>query len=180
MTLAVVRTNRAVRSAAFAYCVLPIGLYLWERGAGTTAWLLLAAQFFVYPQLVYWRAARSAHPARAELDNLLLDAALLGAWVAYLGFPVWISYALLSGAMLNAAVNRGWQGAALSLGCSALGAGLWAAVGGLHFMPQTSLSVTILALAGSFGYTTAIGVVVWTQTRRLTAARHELAGSEER
>jgi PAS domain S-box-containing protein len=175
-----VRTNRVVRTAAFAYCVLPIGLYLWERGAGTAAWLLLPLQFLVYPQLVYFRAARSAHPTRAELDNLLLDAALLGAWAAYLGFPVWITYALLAAAMLNAAVNRGWQGAALSLGSSALGAGLWAAVGGLRFTPDTSPWVTFLAVAGSLAYTSAVGCVVWMQTRRLGSARQELARSEER
>src|SRR5439155_12731321 len=96
--------------------------YPGERDAGTAAWALLALQFFLYPQLVYSRAARSAHPTRAELDNLFLDAALLGAWAAYLGFPIWISYALLAAAMLNAAVNRGWGGAVLALGASASGA----------------------------------------------------------
>src|SRR4051812_29394192 len=127
---ALVSTNRGIRSAAFAFCVLPIGLYLAERDAGALAWLAVALQFLLYPQLVYWRAARSVHPTRAELDNLYLDAALLGGWVGYLGFPVWISYALISAAMLNAAVNRGWRGAALSLACSAAGAGLWVALGG--------------------------------------------------
>ncbi|HEY3077125.1 MAG TPA: PAS domain S-box protein [Burkholderiales bacterium] len=181
MTLpALVRTNRVVRSAAFAYCVLPIGLYLWERDAGRAAWALVAAQFFVYPQLVYWRAARSAHPTRAELDNLFLDAALLGAWAAYLGFPIWITYALLAAAMLNAAVNRSWQGAALALGSSAIGAGLWVAVGGLRLTPDTSPWVTFLSVAGSVAYTSMVGFVVWKQTRRLGTARHDLARSEER
>jgi PAS domain S-box-containing protein len=181
MTLpALVRTNRVVRSAAFAYCVLPIGLYLWERDAGRAAWALVAAQFFVYPQLVYWRAARSAHPTRAELDNLFLDAALLGAWAAYLGFPIWITYALLAAAMLNAAVNRSWQGAALALGSSAIGAGLWVAVGGLRVTPETSPWVTFLSVAGSVAYTSMVGFVVWKQTRRLGTARHDLARSEER
>src|SRR5947209_20610226 len=135
---ALVRTNRVVRTAAFAYCVVPIGLYLAERGAGTPAWLLLALQFLVYPQLVYWRAVRSTRPARAELDNLFLDAAFLGAWVAYLGFPLWITYALIAAAMLNAAVNRGWQGLVLALASMALGAGLWAAVGGFTPTLETS------------------------------------------
>jgi hypothetical protein len=35
-----VRTNRVVRSAAFAYCLLPIGLYLAGRDAGGAAWAL--------------------------------------------------------------------------------------------------------------------------------------------
>jgi hypothetical protein len=68
--LHIVRVNRTVRSAAFAYCVLTIGLYLWGRDAGMWAWSLLVLQFIVYPHLVYWRAIRSARPVRAEIDNL--------------------------------------------------------------------------------------------------------------
>ena len=177
---ALVRTNRVVRTAAFAYCILPIGLYLWERGAGAVAWTLFAQQFLVYPQLVYWRAVRSSRPARAELDNLFLDAALLGAWVAYLGFPVWITYSLIAAAMLNAAVNRGAQGAGLSLAASAVGAALWVALGDLRFTPQTSSAVTLLCAAGSLAYVSAVGFVVWTQNRRLAATRDALSRSEER
>ena len=178
--LRLVRTNRAVRTAAFAYCLLPIGLYLWERGAGAAAWTLFAQQFLVYPQLVYWRAIRSTRPARAELDNLFLDAALLGAWVAYLGFPVWISYSLIAAAMLNAAVNRGAQGAGLSLAASAIGAALWVVVGGLQFTPQTSSAVTLLCATGSLAYISAVGFVIWTQNRHLAATRDQLSRSEER
>ena len=177
---ALARTNRLVRAAAFAYCLVPIGLHLAERGAGTTAWVMLALQFLAYPHVVYWRAARSTHPTRAELDNLFLDAAFLGAWVAYLGFPIWITYALIAAAMLNAAVNRGWQGIILALVSSAIGAGLWAAVGGFRFLPDTAPLVTLLCAAGSLGYVSIVGVVVWRQTRRIAATRDELVASEER
>src|SRR3989442_2465797 len=102
---ALVRTNRVVRSAAFAYCVLPIGLYLWERDAGTAAWALLALQFFLYPQLVYWRAARSPHPTRTELDNLFLDSALLAASAADLCFPILITFSLLPAPIPNASLD---------------------------------------------------------------------------
>src|SRR5205823_5497014 len=178
--MALVRTNRVVRAAAFGYCVLPIGLDLAERGVGTAAWVLLALQFIVYPQLVYFRAARSTNPTRAELDNLFLDAAFLGAWVAYLGFPIWITYALIAAAMLNAAVNRGWQGILLAPVSSAIGAGLWAAVGGFRFLPDTAPLVTLLCAAGSLAYVSIVGLVVWRQTRRIAATRDELAASEER
>ncbi|HYL88555.1 MAG TPA: PAS domain S-box protein [Burkholderiales bacterium] len=178
--LELVRTDRAVRSASFAYAILPIGLYLWGRDAGIWSWTLLLFQFLVYPQLVYWRAIRSARPARAELDNLFLDAAFLGAWVAFLGFPIWITYALISAAALNAAVNRGWQGLALAIVSSAVGAALWAAVGGFTLTLETSHPVTFLAAAGSLAYVSAVGIVVWRQNRRLAAARDELRRSEER
>src|SRR5258708_8508719 len=99
---------------------------------------LFTQQFLVYPQIFYWRAIRSPRPARAELDNLFLDAALLGAWVAYLGFPVWISYSLIAAAMLNAAVNRGAQGPGLSLAATPIAPPLWLLVGHLHFTPPTT------------------------------------------
>ncbi|MGQ0544441.1 MAG: PAS domain S-box protein, partial [Betaproteobacteria bacterium] len=175
-----VHTNFRVRTAAFAYCFIVVGVVLWERGAGALAWTVMALQFLVYPHLLYWRAMLSPRPTRAELDNLFLDSTLLGAWVAYLGFPLWIAYALIAAAMLNAVVNRGAWGAALSLGCSAVGAGLWAVVGGLRFAPETSPWVTFLAAAGSIAYITAVGFVVWTQNRRLAAARDALGASEER
>ncbi len=175
-----VRTNRVVRTAAFAYCLLPIGLYLLERAAGAAPWMLAGLLFGVYPQLVYWRAMRSASPARAELDNLLLDAALLGAWSSYLGFPRWIAFSLIASAMLNAAVNRGMSGVLLSLACSAAGAILVVLIKGFNFEPEMSTSLAILCINGLLVYIAAVGCVVYRQNRRLAAARDALARSEER
>jgi PAS domain S-box-containing protein len=175
-----VRTNRVVRSAAFAYCLLPIGLYLVEERAGAGAWAAAVLLFAVYPQLAYWRAMRSATPLRAELDNLLLDAALLGAWAAYLGFPRWIGFSLIAAAMLNAAVNRGPSGVLLALGCSTAGALLVMVTLGFHFDPDMTPLVSGLCIGGLSAYVAGVGCVVYAQNRRLSAARVRLATSEER
>ncbi|HET7672841.1 MAG TPA: PAS domain S-box protein [Burkholderiales bacterium] len=175
-----VRINHLVRSTAFAWCLMTIGLYLWPRNVGSLAWVLLVAQFVVYPHLVYWRAARSAHPSRAERDNLLLDATLLGAWSAGLGFPMWITFMMISAATLNAVVNRGGIGAALSLACSSLGAVLGVALSGWRFTPDTPTLVTFMCFIGGLAYTCGVGYVVWLQTRGLAAAGDELRRSEER
>ena len=175
-----VRTNRVVRTAAFAYSLLPIGLYLAERRAGAGAWLLAVLLFALYPQLAYWRAVRSVSPARAEVDNLLLDAALLGAWSAYLGFPPALTVALVACAMLSAAVNRGTTGVLLALASSAAGAALVALNNGFYVAPPMDPSLSILFVAGAFAYSAAIGCVVYAQNRRLTAARDALVLGEER
>src|SRR5688572_10287087 len=174
-----VRTNYRVRSAAFFYCFVVVGVLLWERGAGPLAWTLMALQFLVYPHLVYWRERWSKRPNHAERDNLLIDALLLGAWCAALGFPTWISYAFISATTLNAVVNRGAQGFAGSLACSAAGAVLWALVRGVHYTPATSELVTALCVIGVFLYLSAVGYVVYRQNRRLAAGRDELRKSEE-
>jgi hypothetical protein len=74
-----VATDYRVRTGAFLYCALVVGVVLWERRAGPLAWTLLALQFVVYPHIVYLRARVSPRPALAEFGNLYLDALLLGA-----------------------------------------------------------------------------------------------------
>jgi PAS domain S-box-containing protein len=176
-----VQTNHRVRAAAFVFCFAVIGLYLWQRGdAGPLTWALVAVQFLVYPHLLYWRALRSAQPARAELDNLFLDAALLGAWCAELGFPTWITYFFVGATTLNAVVHRGARGAAWALACTLAGAVLWATLRRVEYAPLTSHLVTALCIAGSLCYAVLVGTVVQKQNRRLAAARDALRASEER
>jgi PAS domain S-box-containing protein len=176
-----VHTNHRVRSAAFGFCFAVIGLHLWQRGgAGPLTWALMAAQFLVYPHLLHWRALRSAQPARAELDNLFVDAVLLGAWCAELGFPTWITYFFVGATTLNAVVNRGGRGAGWALACTAAGAVLWATLRRVEYAPLTSHLVTTLCIAGSLCYAVLVGTVVQKQNRRLAGARDALRASEER
>jgi PAS domain S-box-containing protein len=179
-TTTLVRINRAVRTVSFAWCLVTIAIYLAGRSPGYMAWTLLVVQFAIYPQLVYWRALYSDRPNAAERNNLYLDSALLGAWSAYLGFPVWIAWMLIGAATLNAVVNRGLPGLAISVACSALGAGLWIVIDGLRFTPDTTPVVSLLCMVGGIIYTCTIGYVVFKQTHRLAAARDDLAKSEER
>lgn len=174
-----VATNYRVRTGAFLYCALVVGIVLWERRAGPVAWTLLALQFLLYPHIVYLRARYSPQPTRAELDNLLVDALVLGAWCAALGFPTWIVFGMIGATTLNAVVNRGPRGLAWSLVCSAAGALLWTATGSVPYAPATSDLVTALCVFGSFGYLAAVGLVVHRQNRRLAATRDALRRSEE-
>jgi PAS domain S-box-containing protein len=176
-----VQTNHRVRTAAFAYCFAVVAVYWWHQDVtATVPWVMLGLQFLVYPQLVYWRALRSVQPTRAELDNLFLDAVLLGAWCAELGFPTWITYLFVGATTLNAVVNRGARGVAWSLACTIAGAVLWATVRRTEYAPVTSDVVTTMCLAGSLWYAGMVGYVVHKQNRRLAAARDALRASEER
>jgi PAS domain S-box-containing protein len=178
--LGLVRAVYRVRTGAFAWCLATVGVLLWERDAPPLAWALMALQFLVYPHVMYLRSKYSAHPTRAELDNLFLDSALLGAVCAGLGFPTWITFTMIGGTLLNAVVNRGARGFAWALACAAAGAALCVLVLGLYYAPATSGLVTAMCVAGSAGYAIALGHVVHAQNRRLAATRDALAESEER
>jgi PAS domain S-box-containing protein len=175
-----VRTIYAVRTGAFAYCFIALGLLLWERSASPVAWALLAAQFLAYPHLLYLRAQRSKDPKKAELDNLFVDSTLFGAWCGYFGFEPAVTLALVAGSMLNATVNRGIGGGLLSLGFSLVGALAFVVVAGFHYVPDASDLVNVAVGLGILGYTCAVGYVVHRQNRRLVCARDKLKASEER
>lgn len=175
-----VRINYCIRAGSFLYCFLVLALHGWERGLMGPFWVLLVLQFLVYPHLAWWRASRAPDPKRAEVINLYLDGALLGAWIAALHFPAWIAYAALFSVTLNAMVVSGTIGALWALGCFGAGAALWIAGGGFRFSPATSQAVSTLCFVGSLGYSWAVGWVVNRQSRRLAATRDELRSSEER
>ncbi|MFL6574406.1 MAG: PAS domain S-box protein [Burkholderiales bacterium] len=176
----IVRTIYAVRTGAFAYCFLALGLLLWERNAPAPAWAFLAAQFLVYPHLLYLRALKSKRPKHAEFDNLFVDSTLFGAWCAYFGFEPVVTLGLVAGTMLNATVNRGISGGLLSLGFSLVGALALVAAAGFSYAPAASDLVNAALGFGILAYTCAVGYVVYRQNRRLVCTRDKLKASEER
>jgi len=174
-----IHTIYVARAYSFAYIFAALALLSWERGAGPAGWTFLALTFLVFPHLAYRVVLAARDPLRAEHVNLLLDAALFGAWAAQFGFPLWVSYALLSGSTLNNLVNRGLRGLLPALAVFALGAGLWGAVRGYAYEPQIGTLVTALAIFGALAYACLVGLVVQRQTRRMVLARERLRLSEE-
>jgi PAS domain S-box-containing protein len=176
----IVRINYAIRTAAFAFCFVVMGLLFWERHMSLTAWGLLALQFLAYPHLVWLRARYSSDPRGAELENLNFDALFIGAWVAMAGFPTWIAYGGMFAVALNSAVMRGWRGAAEAVVGFCIGAVLWVVPMGFTHIPQTSALVSTLCFFGALAYSCGVGVVVHGQNQRLREARDQLREEERR
>ena len=174
------RINYLIRTAAFGYCFVVIGAHGWERALGPIFWTLLAFQFLLYPHLAWLHTRSAGDSKRAEEVNLLYDSGMLGAWVAALHFPTWITYAALFSTSLNAVVLGGVIGGMWAAGCFGVGAALWIAGAGFRHEAATSDLVTVLCFAGSLGYTCGVGFVVYQQNRRLAAARDSLRASEAR
>src|SRR5947208_7096421 len=99
------RINYAIRAGSFAYSFLVLAIHGAERGFGAFFWIALALQFLVYPHLAYLYARHAADSGRAERINLHVDAALLGARVGVLHFPLWIASAPLFCMSLNATAS---------------------------------------------------------------------------
>jgi diguanylate cyclase (GGDEF)-like protein len=146
----VVQLNRRNRTAFFALLIPVLGTHLAFIQAGPLQWTLLGLQFLLYPQLVYWRARRSADPLRTEMQNLLVDDVLLGIWVASWGFPLWITFILFISTCLNLMIFHGRRGLSKVILAMLAGVLVVALASGLRFRPDTSPLTTglcMLALA---------------------------------
>ena len=170
------RINYAIRAGSFAYSFIVLAIHGAGRGFGALFWAALVAQFLVYPHVAYLQARRAADSARAERINLHVDAALLGLWVGTLHFPLWIAYAALFSTTLNATVVFGLVRGAWCFAIFCVAAALGLALVEFQFPEPTSQLVTALCFIGSFGYSCAIGAVVYMLRERArdSEARYRL------
>jgi len=138
--------NRRNRSVFYAMLGLSIASHLWFTGASPVLWAVMAFQFFVYPQLAYWRALRSQQQRAAEMQNFNLDAVFGGLWSGLLGMPLWLSFSLIIGNCINMVVFydlKGLRLLALTTGGGiALAACGWLAVAGTWPIDPATHTVT--------------------------------------
>ncbi len=173
-----VRMNYRYRALSWAMVFLVIGSHLAVRETSPWVWAALVWQFLLYPHLVYWRARCAPDSLRAETHNLLIDAVLIGVWLAALGFPLWIAGMLSIGIGMNLTVFRGVWGLVQALLALLLGAGLWMAVFGLRFEPDASLTTALLSITCQAVYLLMFSQGVYVRTIKLNETRLELRQSE--
>src|SRR2546425_11413135 len=127
---------RVLGLGAGAACV---GGGLWEIDAPLWAWLVLAANCFVWPHIAYRIARGSPDPYRAELHNLMFDSACGGAWVAAIGFNIVPSAGLVAMLAMDKAAVGGMRFLARCLGAQIAVAALVALVAGFQLHLQSDL-----------------------------------------
>jgi diguanylate cyclase (GGDEF)-like protein len=164
-----------VRVAAFFLIGIPIALHVLPRSPGALFWSVFLLQFVVYPHLMQWRARRSAQLEMAELDNLIVDAVLSGAWAAGLGFPLWITVALFLATLLNHTIMRGLPGILICPVALLSGALASTTVIAFRLSTDTDGLVTLATIVGLAIYLALMGVQFFTYIRRLQEVQSAVA-----
>ncbi len=109
--------NGRLRALGFGVWALLVLLWLWLRrdalssGALAAAVLGLLLCAGLWPVLARRYTPSRAHPLQAEHDALLIDAAIVGAWTAALGFPLWLCVMGYSMVLMSNTFYRGKFGA---------------------------------------------------------------------
>ncbi|WP_375213780.1 diguanylate cyclase [Aquabacterium sp.] len=171
--------NHRNRAGSWAMAFVVLATHAWEHGHGWLTWGLLGLQLLVYPHVVYWRARRASRQMEAEIQNLLLDNFCFGLWMAALGFPLWIAFMLFICGGMNMAAFRAGKGLLQGVGAALLGCALvWAVRGGVLFLPDTSLPVSLMSMAALAIYLVMFAKGAHTRTVVLHETRLKLRQSE--
>jgi diguanylate cyclase len=147
---------------------------LWELSRPAWVWAVVALAALVWPHLAYQRSLRSANPNRAETQNMLLDAALIGFTACAAGGNLVPSAIAITAVGMNGMAVNGWR---------LLGAGVLAATAGVAtgllvlppiFAPASSLAVQLACLPLLLVYFPAFGWTMLQLARNLHRSREAL------
>ena len=156
-----------VRITTYPFFALSYGVHLWPRATPAWVWALLAAHLAVWPFAARLIASRSRDSKRAELRNLLIDAAAIGSYVTFSGFSIWPNVAGLVGSLAGNLSVGGTRFAARGLVAYALSAGIAALV----WLPPVdvrgaSLLTEVLGIAMLVVYTSVFSLHSHVQSQR--------------
>lgn len=98
-----------MRTLGFGVGALPIASVLYENGASPWLWMLLLFNALVWPHLAWWLARRSRDQRGAEFNNLMIDSAVGGAWVAVMQFNLLPSVLLVTMLTIDKIGVGGWR-----------------------------------------------------------------------
>jgi diguanylate cyclase (GGDEF)-like protein len=175
----VVEINHNNRVFGFTLALVVLGVHMLDKGYGTLTWVVLALQCLLYPQLLYWRARSTARPRDAEMQHMLVDSLVFGFWSAYLGFPMWASFAMCVSTCVNHTAYHGAKGAARSLAGFAAGALVAVGLFGFRFVPDMGWPISVVCLLGLILYQVAVTHIAYGRNTKLYDARTQLRLGEQ-
>jgi len=174
-----VQMHHRMRAISFALLFVAASLHIAGKDYSLSFWLGLVLVLLVYPHIQYYRACRAGNSVQVEMTSLLMDSILLGAFVAALQFPLWLTFSAIQGTLSNNAANKGWRGVGETILALLGGALLWVAVMGFRFSPETDWPTTLFCIAGLTWYLMTMGVMGFTRNRYLRQTRVTLQAREQ-
>lgn len=148
---------------------------LHENGAEPWTWTLLVVNGFLWPHLARRIALHSADPERAEINNLLIDSAMGGVWVALMRFNLLPSAVLVVMLAIDKINVGGWRLLLRAFALQVLACAVTGAMTGFAVEPLTSTREILLTLPFLLGYPLAISTATFLLARRASHHNRMLA-----
>jgi diguanylate cyclase len=166
---------RGLRTLGLALGFVAVAAVLHQHGAPLAAWLALACNAFLWPQVAYLAACHSRDPVRAERVNLVADSAAGGVWIALMGFNVLPSVLLATMLAMDKLAAGGPRLLAVTLAAQASACAAAVAAFGFELRPETTMTTVLACLPLIVVYPLTVGVASYRLARRVRAQNRELA-----
>ena len=170
-----VRLDYGLRGIVFPFSALVLFL-TFQSVDGLTPWrvALLAVYALAWPQVAFAWARRSRNSKRAEQWNLIVDALVIGGWVAGMHYSLWPSFMLVCAMHLG---NLAVGGVRLALaGLLAILVGMLCVSGliGFHLHFETAPIPTAASMLVLFFYSSVYAYLLYQQSKQLVRSRKEI------
>jgi diguanylate cyclase len=143
-----------------------VGGVLLDHGAPPWVWTLLAIDAFLWPHIARRFALHGTDPERAEINNLLIDSAMGGVWIALMRFSIVPSALLLVMLTVDKISVGGWRLCGRAFALQVAACALTAAANDFAFEPESSMRSTLMAMPFLAGYPMAIAAATFALARR--------------
>ena len=163
-----------VRTLGLAVAAFPIASVLYENGASAWAWGLLLLYSLAWPHLAWWRARRSRDSRGAELNNLVFDSAVGGAWVAVMQFNLLPSALLVTMLTIDKISVGGWRFVARTVPAQAITCVVASALLGFPVQLESSMPNIVASLPLMLVYPTVLSTMTYALRHRVTSQNRQL------
>jgi diguanylate cyclase len=163
---------RTLGSALGFACVASV---LYIHGALVFAWVLLAAQAFVWPHVAYRLALRCDEPLRCEYRHLALDSMFGGVWIALMHFCLLPSVLLVTMLSVDKVAVGGPRLLLRTSVRLVVACGVTSALAGFPVDFATPMPVVVACTPFLVAYPLAISVVMHTLASRVAQQNRRLA-----
>ena len=146
-----------------------------DHGAPPWVWTLLAIDAFLWPHLARQFARHGTDPERVEINNLLIDSAMGGVWIALMRFSIVPSALLVVMLAVDKISVGGWRLLARAFALQVAACALTAAANDFAFEPASSMRSILFSLPFLAGYPLAIAAATFALARRASLHNRMLA-----
>lgn len=146
-----------------------------EIGAGLLSWAGMLAHGLIWPHLAAWRSRHAAQPQQAEFQNLLVDSALGGVWIATMHFMLLPSVLLATMLSMDKLAVGGWRFLARTAAAQFTCAAITGVLLGFPFEPQTPLTVVVGCLPLLMAYPLAVSSATYGLVHKVRRQNRQLA-----
>ena len=164
------------RIFGFVLGAICIGGGLWEVGAPSWVWMLLAVQGLGWAHLAYLISSHSSNPYRAERWNLTFDSIWGGVWIAAMHFNLAPTAVVMTMQAMDKAAVGGLKFVARCVAAQVAAAGCVALVAGIDFQfLQSGIVARLASVPLLFCFPIMVGLTAHHLWRRVRQQNLELA-----